>query len=376
MNKLMAATDLSKGQHDLLRRLALPWLKTGEWPLWAHIRHEFDLKDLDADVLLQSLPRIGLDAPYAAGYGYTTLMRPPVREDDRVRLTVAAVLVLPALRKELGDPFVRVLKLMIRLYRGKPLSHTEITRAYLDSSALAKRGFAPSFVRALPDLLDHEPGVRSGSGVTSPDGDWKREIDRSVLRFRDVETIEDYVARTCELVDAQAASTAGHPVSALPHPGVPALADTSRFTTPTDHSPRAEPPTPYLDAGLLTDLESAAARTTWKAHKLLALCRELNSNHAAGNPYACAALIRAVLDHVPPVFGHKDFKQVAAQHTFTVQRTDKAHAQKLAGFKDIADDALHRPISANVPVITMSDLPEPTRLNALLNELLTLLRKA
>ncbi|MFE5300660.1 hypothetical protein [Streptomyces sp. NPDC056632] len=113
--------------------------------------------------------------------------------------------------------------------------------------------------------------------------------------------------------------------------------------------------------------------TSWKVDKLLALCTELNDSYASGNAYACAALLRAVLDHIPPVFGHKDFKQVAAQHTFTVQRTDKAHAQKLASFKDIADDALHRPISANILLITMNDIPEPTRLRAVLHELVTVL---
>ncbi|MFE7580127.1 hypothetical protein ACFU5Y_01015 [Streptomyces gardneri] len=72
---------------------------------------------------------------------------------------------------------------------------------------------------------------------------------------------------------------------------------------------------------------------------------------------------------------HKNFKQVAAQHTFPVQRTDKAHAQKLAAFKDTADDAPHRPISGNVPLVTMNDLPEPTRLRAVLHELAQVLRK-
>ncbi|MEV4036298.1 hypothetical protein [Streptomyces umbrinus] len=99
----------------------------------------------------------------------------------------------------------------------------------------------------------------------------------------------------------------------------------------------------------------------------------LNDAYAAGNPYVCAAMIRAVLDHIPPVFGQPDFKQVAAQHPFTMQRTDKAHAQNLSTFKPIGDDVLHRPIGPNVPVITMDDIPAPLRLNTVLHELLLLL---
>lgn len=61
---------------------------------------------------------------------------------------------------------------------------------------------------------------------------------------------------------------------------------------------------------------------------------------------------------------------------FAVRRTDGAHAKKLLDFRDIADDALHRPISPNVPVIQMGDLPEPARLNAILQELVAVLRKS
>ncbi|MFE7586434.1 hypothetical protein ACFU5Y_33260 [Streptomyces gardneri] len=58
-----------------------------------------------------------------------------------------------------------------------------------------------------------------------------------------------------------------------------------------------------------------------------------------------------------------------------MQRTDKAHAKALAEFKDIAHDALHRPISDSLPQITMNDLPGPARLKAVLHELVTVLRK-
>ncbi|MBB4161712.1 hypothetical protein [Streptomyces cinereoruber] len=58
-----------------------------------------------------------------------------------------------------------------------------------------------------------------------------------------------------------------------------------------------------------------------------------------------------------------------------MQRTDKAHAQELVRFKEIAHDALHRPISSSLPLITMADLPAPARLRAVLHELVTVLTK-
>jgi hypothetical protein len=39
--------------------------------------------------------------------------------------------------------------------------------------------------------------------------------------------------------------------------------------------------------------------------KLIRLCEELNSSYDQGNMYASAMLTRAILDHVPPLFGYK-----------------------------------------------------------------------
>ncbi|MGA5069057.1 hypothetical protein ACPB9E_35695 [Streptomyces exfoliatus] len=99
----------------------------------------------------------------------------------------------------------------------------------------------------------------------------------------------------------------------------------------------------------------------------------LNSNHTADNLYACTALIRAVLDHISPAFGHKDFKQVAAQYPF--KQTDKGHAKNLISYKVIGDDTLHRQIAATVPPITMHDVPPPALLSGVLHELAAVLRK-
>src|SRR5205823_3064252 len=45
--------------------------------------------------------------------------------------------------------------------------------------------------------------------------------------------------------------------------------------------------------------------------KLLRLCEELNSNYVAKNYFSIALLTRAIIDHIPPVFGLKTFSEVA-----------------------------------------------------------------
>ncbi|MFF0094834.1 hypothetical protein ACFYSF_33495 [Streptomyces canus] len=335
--------------------LAQPWLASGEWPVWGHVQHAYDIRGDDADKVFQSLPRVGVAGPFGAGYGYTTGMRPPIGEGDRVRVTVAGGLVLPELRAAVGEPFLRVLHHMIKLHTEKPASANEVTYAQLRSGDLrqAMPHLAPRFVEVLPDLLSYEPGIANGGSARKGDGSWEWNITRSVLEYRNVKTLEEYVEKTCEIVTAAAAEFTPSAVSAA----APIVAPERG---------------PYIDLALLNELEKAAQSTTWNLSRLIALCRELNHNYTADMPHAAAAMIRTILDHIPPVFnGHKDFKVVAAQHPFG--KTDKAHAQELVRFKAIADDALHRQIGKSNSTLTMDDLPAPIRVRAVLRELLTLL---
>ena len=41
--------------------------------------------------------------------------------------------------------------------------------------------------------------------------------------------------------------------------------------------------------------------------KLVRLLQELNSNYANSNYYSCAILNRAIVDHLPPLFGFQTF---------------------------------------------------------------------
>ncbi|MFC7979072.1 hypothetical protein ACFUT3_28015 [Streptomyces cinereoruber] len=364
MNALRDA-ELNDDQTLLLHTLGNHWHETGKWPLWGYIQDRFDEREgAEADTVLRSLPRIGADTPFGAGYGFTTAVADhrPIGETDTIRLTLAACYQLPEMIGWAGKPFVRTLQHMIKLWGDRPVSPGRLGKAFLSSEDLTgELDVRPSFAAAFPDLLSYEPAITTGNGdVSIYRGPWQREITRSVLQYRGVQDIHDYLDRTCEIVQANAARHA------------PLTAGHFHTPEPAAHAP-ADERAPYLDEALLTELEDAAQGTRWKVHKLLALCRELNSNFAARNPYACAALIRAVTDHIPPLFGQADFKQVAAQHVFAMQRTDKAHAQELVRFKEIAHDALHRPISSSLPLITMADLPAPARLRAVLHELVTVL---
>ncbi|MET8945434.1 hypothetical protein ABZX30_18075 [Streptomyces sp. NPDC004542] len=357
MTTLLNVT-LTPDQRSLLTAIAQPWIETGEWPLWANVQHEFDMRGQDADVVFHSLPRVGNEAPFASGYGYAVPMRAPIDPGHRVRLTVAGAYRLPKGRMAVGEPFMRTLRHMIDLYiSSRPVLADEVPTVVLRSGELkiALPDLEPWFVKALPDLLSYEPAISTG-GAHLGDGSWEREVTRSVMRFRGMHTVEEYIEKTCDIVAANAAQYAP--------------------TVVQEETMAAEPSRgAYVHVDLMEELQTVAATTRWKVHKLIALCQGLNDAYLAENPYACAAMIRSILDHIPPVFGHTDFKHVAAQHVFSMKRNDKNHAQKLAAFKDIADDVMHRPISHTVPRISMDDIPEPIRLNAVLNEVVVMLPK-
>jgi len=48
--------------------------------------------------------------------------------------------------------------------------------------------------------------------------------------------------------------------------------------------------------------------------KLTRLVAELNDNYSRGNAYAAHAMLRAILDHIPPLLGCADFKAAASGH--------------------------------------------------------------
>lgn len=102
--------------------------------------------------------------------------------------------------------------------------------------------------------------------------------------------------------------------------------------------------------------------------KLIRLLGELNSNFAAGYPYSSSMLIRAILDHIPPLLGRGSFEEVVDSYPWS--RTDKEYMKRLLDFKNDADDALHRQISKDQDLLEMDNLPNSNRVNRLLQECL------
>lgn len=83
----------------------------------------------------------------------------------------------------------------------------------------------------------------------------------------------------------------------------------------------------------------ALQNATMDTRVLVALCHEINSSWAHGNIVATALVMRAVLNYVPPAFGHEAFAQVLAQSPRTL-KDSWTHLEE--GLRKIADFHTHR----------------------------------
>ena len=102
--------------------------------------------------------------------------------------------------------------------------------------------------------------------------------------------------------------------------------------------------------------------------KLVRLCEELNSSYDNENYYATAMLTRAVLDHVPPLFGQSSFSQVA--NNYSGGKSFKETMQHLEGAaRKISDGHLHAQIRKSETLPTAQQVNCASQLDVLLAEI-------
>jgi hypothetical protein len=123
---------------------------------------------------------------------------------------------------------------------------------------------------------------------------------------------------------------------------------------------------PYVHPLAGASIAARAQELGLDCGKLVKLIAELNDNYSRGNAYGAHALLRALLDHIPPLLGCADFK--AAASTYAWGRTDRSYARRLQDFKLQADDAMHRQISKTADCLDIDDMPPKIWLNRILDE--------
>jgi hypothetical protein len=145
---------------------------------------------------------------------------------------------------------------------------------------------------------------------------------------------------------------------------------------------RTPPPTvsqkrPYVDPSRIAELQ-ALIRPKWDPRRLIRMLQELNLGNANGMDMATAMLVRAITDHVPPIFGKTKFADVAAQHaagSIDGRSFKGAMSHLTDSMKHVADGILHVHIRRTETLPSSTQVNFSQSLDVLLGEVVRLLRE-
>ncbi len=123
----------------------------------------------------------------------------------------------------------------------------------------------------------------------------------------------------------------------------------------------------YVDPKRIAQI-AAITGAPYDAAKLVRMLEELNLAYASGSYFSCLMLVRAVLDHVPPVFGKATFADVASQYAGGRSFRD-AMLQLQESSRKLADGALHTSIRAREALPTVQQVEFRSAFDSLLGEI-------
>lgn len=129
----------------------------------------------------------------------------------------------------------------------------------------------------------------------------------------------------------------------------------------------------YVDHSRLTELKDVSSND-FDLSRLICLCEELNKVYSGGCYLSTAMLLRAVIDHIPPIFGLTSFNQVANNYS-AGSKSFKDHANNLNGIlRKISDSYLHTHIRNKESLPSKIQVDFSPSLDFLLSEVVRVLK--
>jgi hypothetical protein len=130
-------------------------------------------------------------------------------------------------------------------------------------------------------------------------------------------------------------------------------------------------PFEYVSAKRIQELKAIKSEK-FDLTKLIRLCEELNIANANNLNLSVVMLLRAILDHVPPIFSKNSFKEVASGYG---RKSFKDTIQPLEnGARKIADNHLHEQICKKKVLPTSLQVNFSQNLDFLLAEIVSILQ--
>jgi hypothetical protein len=108
--------------------------------------------------------------------------------------------------------------------------------------------------------------------------------------------------------------------------------------------------------------------TIFDLRRLVRLCEELNDCSASGSYCAVAALVRTIINHVPPIFGAATFSEVA--NNIGGKSYKKSLFRLQTASRDISDAVLHQQIQKREVLPTSTQVDFKSELDVLLGEII------
>lgn len=128
----------------------------------------------------------------------------------------------------------------------------------------------------------------------------------------------------------------------------------------------------YVDISVIKKLK-LLRHPKFKLDKLVLFCEELNSNYQNRNYLSVSILVRSIMNHIPPIFECKNFKELANNYA---KNSIKKNFQNLQNsLKHIGDNHAHSQIAKSNLIPTHIQVNFQADLDVLLNEILVVLEK-
>lgn len=129
----------------------------------------------------------------------------------------------------------------------------------------------------------------------------------------------------------------------------------------------------YVDPERLGDLRSLKTKQ-FDFKRLIRMCEELNRCFKRSDFIATVAIVRSILNHVPPIFGNrKSFKEVCLDPTIA-KSTRESFDSLDSHSRKIADAYLHIPIRKSEILPTRTQVDFSQSLDVLLGEIVRILK--
>jgi hypothetical protein len=107
--------------------------------------------------------------------------------------------------------------------------------------------------------------------------------------------------------------------------------------------------------------------------RLIKLCEEINIAHQNNSFMSIAMVMRAIIDHIPPIFGVSSFGDVANNYSGSKSFKDSMKLLQRS-LRSVADSHLHIQIRNKETLPTFTQVNFKSELDSLLSEIIRLLK--